>query len=292
MSREDRYKVSKKVSIISIFVNVILSIFKILVGYLSSSQALIADGLHSVSDMASTLIIMVSIRFSRTPADEDHPYGHGKAESIGTVILALILIFTGFALIKDTGFNILNGELVVPGRIALLIAFLSIVTKETLYQYTIRAGKKINSKGLIADAHHHRSDALSSIAALIGIGGARLGIKILDPLAGLIVALFIVKIGFDIFKEAVHELMDGTPDEKKIAVVRATATHVKGVSDVGQIRFRTYGPKVYIDLELAVSSSLSVGEGHQIATDVKEKIMELDNQIGDVMIHVDPDGVR
>lgn len=288
MAEEERYAISKKVSFVSLFSNIFLSVVKIIMGYFFASKALIADGFHSVSDMASTVVILFSIKFSQSPADEKHPYGHGKAEQIGTLILGFMLLFTGLLLVKDTAENIFTGEIKIPGAITIWVAIISILSKEALYQYTVRIGKRINSKGLVADAHHHRSDAFSSIAALIGILGSRLGYPILDPLAGLIVAIFICKIGFDILKEAVHELMDGIPDHSKLNNYRDIVENVKGVKDVREIKLRSYGPKLVIDLTVAVDKNMTVIEGHRVAANVKKELLKIDSDVEEVMVHVDP----
>jgi len=285
---EKRYKIGKKVSIIGLIVNILLSIIKIIVGITFSSMALIADGLHTVSDIASTIVILISIRFSQTPADRNHPYGHGKAEAIGTALLGLILLTTGFLLIKNTYSSIFDENIIQPGFIALWIAFFSIITKEALYQYTVKMGRKINSKGLIADAHHHRSDAFSSIAALIGVTGSRLGFSYLDPLAGLIVAIFIAKIGFDILKDAVNELMDCIPDLSQVKEFKQIANAVNRVNNVGDIKLRSYGPSIFVEISVAVDNNLTVGEGHNVAKDVEKRLKDSDESIQDVLVHVDP----
>lgn len=291
MSNDNRYYLSKRVSIISLLINILLTILKVLIGFAYSSRALIADGIHSLSDMASTIVILISIKFSHSPADEEHPYGHGKAEAIGTSILAIILIITGILLIRDAVISIYSGKISIPGRPALWMALISIFVKEWLYRYTIKTGQEIKSKGLIADAHHHRSDALSSIAALIGVVGARLGYLFFDPLAGLVVALFIARIGFTILRDAINELMDGVPDNKKIGKFKEITRNVEGVIEVGDIKLRSYGPQIFIDLSVVVEDRLSVVEGHQVATDVKSRIMSADDSVAEVMVHIDPEKV-
>jgi cation diffusion facilitator family transporter len=283
-----RYNKSKKVSFISILVNSLLSIAKVFVGFSYHSKVLIADGLHSVSDIASTIVVLISIKLSQTPADEKHPYGHGKAESIGTAILGFMLISSGVFLVRDAATTIISGNLRIPGKIALWVAVISIISKEVLYQYTVKIGRKIKSKGLIADAHHHRSDAFSSLAALIGIAGARLGLPILDPIFALVVAVFIAKIGIDILKDAIHELMDGVMDEEKISEFREKAFQVKGVKKVEDIKLRPYGPKYYIDLSVSVDDELSVAKGHEVAVKVREKLREYNSEVKEVMVHIDP----
>lgn len=289
MEKENiRYEQGKKISIISLISNTLLALMKILIGFLASSTALIADGFHSVSDMASTIIVMISIKFSETPADKNHPYGHEKAEALGTNILAVILILTAVFLGRDAFLRILSGKLAKPGTWALAAAFISIVVKELLYRFTIKIGREINSRGLIADAHHHRSDVFSSIAALIGIGGARLGFEFLDPLAGLVVAFLILKVGYEIMRDTAYELMDGRPDLDKIDEIRVIANSITGVIEIHDLKLRSYGPSYIVDLKIVVQDQLSVFEGHKIASKVENKIIEESEAVKDVLVHVDP----
>lgn len=285
---EARYDESKKVSIVGLIVNVFLSIIKVFVGFNYNSKALIADGLHSVSDIASTFVVLISIKLSQTPADKEHPYGHGKAESIGTAILGFMLLFTGLTLVKDAAGNIFAENIDIPGKIALWVAVLSIISKEALYHYTVRIGEKINSKGIIADAHHHRTDAFSSIAALIGVAGARMGFPILDPLFALVVALFIAKIGIDILRDAFQELMDGVTDQEKIRDFKKQVIEINRVKGVEDIKLRPYGPKYYIDLSILVDDQMTVAEGHEVAVEVRDKLQNENPEVKEVMVHVDP----
>ena len=283
-----RYQQGKKISIISLLSNTLLALLKISIGFFANSKALIADGFHSVSDMASTIIVMASIKFSETPADKNHPYGHEKAEALGTNILAVILILTSFFLGRDAVLTIVVGNIAEPGSWALVAAFISIVVKELLYRFTIKIGEEINSRGLIADAHHHRSDAFSSIAALIGIGGAKLGFRFLDPLAGLVVAFLILKVGYEIMRDTSYELMDGRPAKEKINQIREYAAAISGVLEIHDIKLRSYGPNYIVDLKIVVEDQLSVVEGHNIACRVENKIINNSEDVKDVMVHVDP----
>jgi len=289
MEKENmRYQQGKKISIISLLSNTLLALLKISIGFFANSKALIADGFHSVSDMASTIIVMASIKFSETPADKNHPYGHEKAEALGTNILAVILILTSFFLGRDAVLTIVDGNIAEPGSWALVAAFISIVVKELLYRFTIKIGEEINSRGLIADAHHHRSDAFSSIAALIGIGGAKLGFRFLDPLAGLVVAFLILKVGYEIMRDTSYELMDGRPAKEKINQIREYAAAISGVLEIHDIKLRSYGPNYIVDLKIVVEDQLSVVEGHNIACRVENKIINNSEDVKDVMVHVDP----
>ncbi|MFW6006828.1 MAG: cation diffusion facilitator family transporter [Halanaerobiales bacterium] len=286
---EDRYLKSRRVSLISLLINIILTIVKIIVGFFFKSKALIADGFHSLSDVASTSIILVSIKYSHTEADQKHPYGHGKAEAIGTIILGFILIITSITLIRETFNNIFHQNIHIPGNLALIVAFISIITKEGLYHYTLKMGKKMNNKALIADANHHRSDALSSIAALIGILGSRIGVPVLDPLAGLIVSLFIGKIGLNISKEAINELMDSMPSPEKVNTIIQQTNQIPEIKSVNDIKIRTYGPKEVVDLTISVNSSFSIEKAHEIAVKAQEKIVNSNSNIKEVFVHIDPE---
>ena len=285
----DRYSQGKKISYITISGNIFLALLKIIVGTLVSSSALIADGFHSVSDIISTLIILMGIKISKNPPDQDHPYGHGKAESIAAIILGLILILTGIFLIKDAMFSIINHKVSRPGTLVLWVASFSILVKELLYRYTIEVGNKINSKGLIADAHHHRSDALSSIAALIGAAGAKLGYPILDPVAGLVVSALIIKAGSEVLLDAMDDLMDAVPNTDKLNKIMSEVEEMGEINTVGDIKLRSYGPYLYVDINIVVDDELTVKEGHQIAVKVKKKLTNNYERVRDVMVHVDPE---
>lgn len=289
---KSRYQESRKISLISLLSNTLLAVLKIFIGIFASSTALIADGFHSLSDMASTIIVLISIKFSTTPADKNHPYGHEKAEALGTNILAVILVLTAIFLGRDALLSLWQGDIKEPGLVALAVAFISIIVKEILYRYTIKIGKRINSKALIADAHHHRSDAFSSIAALLGIAGARLGFSFLDPLAGVVVALLILKVAYDILKSTSYELMDGRPAREKVDEITKIAAKISGVIDVYDLKLRSYGPNYIVDLKIVVQDQLSVVEGHNIACQVESQIIEQQADVKDVMVHVDPESVH
>ncbi|GAB6098608.1 cation diffusion facilitator family transporter [Halanaerocella petrolearia] len=291
MVTESRYEVSRKVSFINLAVNIILAILKIIVGFLFTSQALVADGFHSVSDIVSTVIILMSIKIAESPPDKEHPYGHGKAEAIATKVLGFILVGTGLGLVKSSVNDILSGVQSIPGNLVLWVAIVSIISKELLYQYTINVGRKIGSKGLIADANHHRSDALSSVAALLGAGGAILGFPILDSIAGLIVALFIIKVGVEVLQDAIDELMDAVPSQEEKTKIIEEVNALEKVITIGDIRLRNYGPYLYVDLNVVVDNDLTVVEGHKIAVEVKRRIKELYPKVEEVMVHIDPASV-
>ncbi|SJZ40175.1 cation diffusion facilitator family transporter [Selenihalanaerobacter shriftii] len=292
MEAEYRYKVSQKISIITLIANVIFAGAKIFIGTVFHSQALVADGIHSASDAVSTITVMVGNKISKAPPDEEHPYGHGKAESIATKVLGIILIIGGLIILKETIYTILYKHITIPGRIVLWAAIVSVLFKEIMYRYTYQVGKKVNNKALIADAIHHRTDAFSSIAALIGAAGARLGYPILDPIAGLIVALLILKMGIEVFKDAANELMDAAPAPEKFNEVLKILGTIDEVLEVSNLKIRPHGPNYCIDVRVVVDNHLSVVEGHEVAVKVKQRIKDQSNHAQEVLVHVDPKGVQ
>ncbi|MCK8824013.1 cation diffusion facilitator family transporter [Fuchsiella alkaliacetigena] len=291
MKLESRYNQGQRAGIITLIANIALGIIKTVVGVLFNSQALFADGLHSASDVISTVVVMVGNKVSSKPPDEEHPYGHGKAESIATKVLGIILIIGGVTILKDNIDTMLSGITQIPGSLVLWTAAFSIVLKEIMYQYVSRVGERINNKALIADAIHHRTDCLSSFAAILGAGGAILGYPILDPLAGVVVALLILKMGFEVFKEAANDLMDAAPDEETFAEVRKVIIEIDRVLAIKSLKIRAHGPRLCIDVRVVVDNQLTVIEGHRIAVKVKEEIYAECDNIQEVLVHIDPEGV-
>jgi len=287
MNPEERYQSSKQVTLVTLIVNFILSIAKVLIGFMFFSQAIIADGIHSISDVISTLAVWMAIRISREPADEEHPYGHGKVETIAAKFIGILLFLTGLFIIKDSIMAIIRNRLTEPGILNLWIALISIGVKEWMYRYTYREGQRINNKALMADAHHHRSDALSSIAAFIGVIGARMGYLIADSIGGFIVALFILHMGYEIFIEAVNELMDRVDYQlhQQISKLVCASQEVVAIRD---LRVRSHGPDLFIDLRIVVEDNLTVVEGHKISRRAEKRVKEQINNVQEVLIHIDP----
>lgn len=292
MAVNSRYEVSQKISIITLVSNLILAGGKIFIGLCFHSQGLFADGLHSASDVISTVIVMVGNTISKEPPDEDHPYGHGKAESIATKLLGIFLIIGGLGILKETISLIITGQIKVPGNLVLWAALGSIVIKEIMYQYTYRVGQKVNNQALVADAIHHRTDAFSSIAALAGAGGAKLGYPILDPIAGLVVALCILKTGIDIFQDAANELMDAAPEQEVFDKTLEIINSINDVIEVKNLKIRSHGPDYFIDVRVIVDNQLSVIEGHEIAVQVRDEIQQWNDNIQEVLVHIDPEGIK
>ena len=275
----------KSITILGFISNLLLAIGKGFVGYIAQSSALIADAGHSLSDLFSDLITYWSLHFSQQPRDENHPYGHGRFETVGSFIIALMLIATGIGVVWHT-FQRVESP-VIPGELALWAAGISIVIKELLYQLTHRIGKKQNSRILIANAWHHRSDAVSSIAALIGITGATLGFPMLDPIAGFLVAGLIIKSGVDIGYSSIRELTDEVAEQEVIEKILQTLEGIEGVEHFHQVRARRMGPHLLVDLHLEVDCMMTVSAAHQVAERVRWHILETMPSVNEVMIHVD-----
>lgn len=277
-----------RVVIITILMNVVLVFMKMIGGHISDSRALLADGLHSASDIVTSIGVIVGIAMAKKPRDDEHQYGHEKIETMVTFFLAMALIYTGGRIGIDTIFSIFRGDMTMPGKIAPYIALVSVIIKEWQYQMAYRLGKRINSNALIADAWHHRSDALSSIAAFIGIVGARLGFYLLDPLAGLAVALLVMKVGFDIFKDCFHQLIDVSIQLVELDELKEAILEQEKVQHIGDIRTRKHGSKVFVDIRICVDASIDIKEGHLIAEEVESIIRSQLENVKDVIVHLDP----
>lgn len=274
---------------IGLTVNILLTGLKLVAGIFGHSQAMIADALHSFSDVVATGGVYIGIKIAERPADKDHPFGHGNADTLAAVFVALILLLTGIYIGVSAFHIILHQAYQTPTNLALVAAVVSILVKEVLYRYTLRVGRRINSQAIIANAYDHRSDAYSSVAALIGIIGAKLGIVLLDPVAGLVIAGLIVRMAFHLMKDNVNILMDGMPSESVVKEVRTTVRSVQGVKSTRETHIHPVGPVNVVNVKILVDKDLSVEEGHNIATLVKETLMQKYQHIKDVIVHVEPD---
>ncbi len=284
----DRFKQADKVNRVSIVINVILSAFKIIAGFIGNSAAMISDGIHSASDILATIIVIIGLFFSSKPDDKTHPYGHERIESAVAKILAIILGSVGVTLAVNAVKTIMSGEFTTPTGLALLAAVVSIVVKEWMYHYTVRVAKRIQSEALKAEAWHHRSDAFSSIGTFIGIGGAMIGFPILDPLACLIVAFLILKVAIDIYISSFKQLVDAAADKDTVEEIMETINEIPGVVRVDDLKTRLHGPRVYADVEIAVDANLTVEQGHEIAEAVHEEVEEHVAKVKHCMVHVNP----
>lgn len=282
-------KIANRVSVITIIINLVLSLIKFAVGFFANSQALISDAVHSASDVVSTIAVIFGINISSKKADSSHPYGHERIECIFSIILAVILFVTGLSLGVSAIRVIMDGsEIIIPGKIALVASIISIVVKEWMYHYTKRAAKKINSSSMMADAWHHRSDAFSSIGSLIGIGGAIIGFPVFEPIASIVICGFIAKAAYDIFVDAVDRLIDSSCSEEEIEKIKQIIFEVEGVERIDKLMTRRFGSKIYVDLEIAQKGSLTLYESHEIAEKVHDRLEEKMKEIKHCMIHVNP----
>lgn len=284
-------KEGMKVSIVSIIGNVFLSIFKFIAGIIGKSNAMISDSIHSLSDVLSTIVVMIGLKLASKKEDVSHPYGHERIECVASFILAIFLFITGIGIgwmgIKTIFFENYS-EIKTPTLIALIAAIISIISKEAMYWYTRSVAKKIKSDALMADAWHHRSDALSSIGSLIGIGGAMMGFKLLDSIASIIICLCIIKVSYDIFMDSVDKMVDKACNSDFIDKIRDLVLGVDGVLDIDLIKTRLFGNKIYIDLEIAADQDLTLKEAHEIAQKVHDNIESNYEDVKHCMVHVNP----
>lgn len=282
------FKKGIRVGIITGLINILLSIIKILAGIRGNSKAILADGIHSLSDVFSTFLVIIGLNVASKEADENHPYGHEKYESIFGKILSLFLIGTGLFIGYESLNSLISGDIEKPGNIALLAAFISILSKEAMYWYTIRVARDIKSIALEADAWHHRSDALSSIGTFAGVLGARFGFLALDPLGGIVVSIIVLKIGLQLYLKSVSELVDESAPESMEDTIKNITLEVNGVEGIKDLKTRVFGSKVYVDLEIYVDGNLSVIKGHKISEIVHDRLEEELEDIKHCMVHIEP----
>lgn len=284
-------KIAMNASYVSIAANMVLSVFKLLAGIVAHSGAMISDAVHSASDVFSTIVVIIGIRISRKQSDKEHPYGHERMECVAAIVLATILAVTGLGIGYSAVGKILSGDyanLEVPGAMALIAALISIAVKEAMYWYTRYNAKKIDSSALMADAWHHRSDALSSVGALAGIAGARLGYPICDAAASLCICFFIAKAAYDIFRDAVDKMVDKACDEATENELKNCALAQEGVLGVDLLRTRVFGNKIYVDIEIRADGDGSLREAHGIAERVHDSIEGNFARVKHIMVHVNP----
>lgn len=295
MKQEEEFeRVAMRVSTVSIIANAVLTVFKLLAGVFSHSGAMISDAVHSASDVFSTVVVMIGIRISRKESDKDHPYGHERMECVAAIVLATILAATGLGIGYTAVTKITGGafeSLAVPGVLALAAAVISIVVKEAMYQYTRINAKRIDSGALMADAWHHRSDALSSVGALIGIGGARMGFPILDPIASLGICFFIEKAAYEIFMDAVDKMVDKACDEETESALKDCAMAQEGVLGVDLLHTRVFGNKIYVDIEIRADGEETLRRAHETAERVHDSIEKNFPKVKHIMVHVNPDAI-
>jgi len=290
LTSSDRYRETKKVTLVGAAVNLFLAIIKILFGYIAQSQSLIADGIHSLSDLISDGMVLIAAKHSHREADEEHPYGHGRFETVVTVALGLLLIVVAGGIAVDAVRRMLEPDFLMhPGVMALVVAAISIAANEFLYFYTIHVGNKFNSNMLKANAWHHRTDSISSVIVFVGVAGTMLGIHYLDAIAAIGVAIMIIKIGWDLCVQSVRELVDTALEKETIDSINETIMDVDGVRELHSLRTRRMGGEALVDVHVLVNPKLSVSEGHQIGEKVRQQVVKQVDDVTDVMVHIDPE---
>ena len=284
-------RVAKKVSVTTIIGNLVLSVLKLIAGIVAHSSAMISDAVHSASDVFSTFVVMIGIKLASKEPDKEHPYGHERLECVAAIVLAMVLFITGLGIGAEALGNIVQGnynDLQVPGMLALVAAIISIVSKEGMYWYTRINAKRIDSSALMADAWHHRSDAFSSIGALVGIAGARMGFPVMDSIASLVIFLFIVKAAYDIFKDSIDKMVDHSCDEETEKDIFECVIENEDVMGVDLLQTRIFGNKIYVDVEIQVDGSYTLQEAHKIAETVHDNIEKNFPKVKHIMVHVNP----
>ena len=284
----DFEKTSTRVSLVSVAGNTALALFKFLAGILAHSGAMISDAVHSASDVLSSFIVIIGVKLSVKAADREHPYGHERFECVAAIILAVVLAMTGLLIGVRAVENIGAQTQTAPGLLALIAAAVSIAVKEAMYWYTRYYARRLNSAALMANAWHHRSDALSSIGALIGIGGARLGYPIMEPIASLVICVFILKAAYDIFKDATGKMVDRACDAETEKRLRDCVSAEPEVLGIDRLQTREFGNRIYVDLELCLDGQLSLVEAHSIAERVHDRIEQEFPTVKHIMVHVNP----
>ena len=287
----ERYAVIRRVTLVGAAVDLVLAVAKVGGGVLAQSQSLVADGVHSMSDLVTDLLVLLAARFARAKPDADHPYGHERIETAATVALGVVLIVIGAGIALDAVRRLFHPEEIrVPAWWAMAIAAVSVVLKEAVYRYTLRAARRHRSRLLEANAWHARSDAASSIVVIVGVGGSLLGLAYLDAMAAVVVSWMIIRMGYRLARRSMEELIDTGLDPDQVEEIRAALTAVDGVRDLHMLRTRQMGPKSLVDVHILLDDpKLSVSEGHQISETARAELIRGFRDIEDVTVHIDPE---
>ena len=285
----DDPKIVKKMTHVGIFGNVLLAAFKLFAGIYGRSGAMVSDAVHSLSDVFATFIAYFGVLLAEQPEDEEHPYGHERMESVASLFLGLVLAGTGLG-IGYTGIQklVLHEKLEIPTALPLIAAVVSIAVKEGMFRYTMYHAKRLNSSAFKADAWHHRSDALSSVGSFIGIGMARIGFPVMDPIASIIICAFILKVAFDITVDALAKMLDTSCGKEFEQTLRSFVNDQPGVEHIDLLHTRQFGSRNYVELEIAVDRNLSLLEAHAIAERVHRSVEQQFPNVKHVTIHVNP----
>ena len=279
---------ARAVATVSMATNIALTLAKAIVGILTGSTAVMADAAHSASDIFGTAVVLVGLRIGGSPPDKTHHYGHAKLESVAAKIVALVLLGTAVGLCLSAFAVLRTGQAEVPGRLAIWVTIASMIVKDRLYRYVLHASRRLESTALQAEALNHRGDAGASLAVLVGVVGAYLGYPLLDPLAGIVVAVLIAHMGVRLYVQSVRELIDEAPSEHVLAEIRQVALHTAGVISVTEVKARMTGSLALVDLKLCVNRFLTVEQGHHIASLAKQNILAQVTSVANVLVHVNP----
>jgi cation diffusion facilitator family transporter len=288
---QNSQRLAMQVSIRTILLNLLLSAIKLLTGIIGHSAAMVSDAVHSLSDVASTIVVLFGLKAANQKADKEHPYGHERFECVAAILLAGMLGITGGGIALSSLRTILAGQyaaLTIPSLLPLGAAVISIGVKIGMYQYTKMVAQKINSTALLASALDHRSDVLSSVGSLLGIAGARMGFAVVDPAAGLIISLFIVKTALHIFMDAINKMTDRACDDKTVEEIRALVLAQEKVLGIDLLRTRLFGDRIYVDVEISVDGNVSLYDSHDIAHTVHDALEDHFPNIKHCMVHVNP----
>lgn len=294
VSAAETEKTATRVSLVSIAGNAVLSLFKLLAGVLAHSGAMISDAVHSASDVLSSFIVIIGVKLASREADREHPYGHERFECVAAIVLAVVLAMTG-AMIGYRALGSIGAGAEAqsaPGLLALVAAAVSIAVKEGMYWYTRHYAKLLNSAALMASAWDHRSDALSSVGALVGIAGARLGYPVMEPIASLVICVFILKAAYDIFRDATGKMVDRACDAETERRLAECVLSQEGVRGIDRLQTREFGSRIYVDLEIRLDWALTLLEAHEIAEQVHDRIEREFPSVKHIMVHVNPNTER
>jgi len=284
----ERHVVAKRSTLVSVAVNLVLTTVQVIVGVFAHSQALIADGIHSLSDLIADFVVLLANQHSRKEADDDHHYGHHRYETAASLVLGVLLLSVGIGMLWSAVHKLGDPELIPKVKpVALYVALVALVSKELLFRYMLAAAERVRSSMLVANAWHARSDAASSLVVALGIIGNLVGYPLLDPVAALIVGFMVTKMGWEFGWDALHDLMDRAVDDEEVAAIRQTLAGTPGIMGVHDIRTRKMGDMVVVDAHIEVDATLTVEAGHDIAVEARRRVMQR-HRVLNLMTHVDP----
>ncbi len=290
MNPQKRYQIAKHTSYVNAALNTLLAVFKITVGWIGHSSALVADGIHSFSDLISDLLVLVAAKAGKKHPDAGHPYGHRRIETIAAIVIALLLLVAGIFIVADASQHLIhNTALYTPNIMVLIVAFISMAANEGLFRYTLKKGKAIHSNLVITNAWHNRSDVYTSLIVFISVSIAFFGFHYFDAIGAVIIALFILKISLKMVWHSINELLDAAVDPSTLETIHNTIETTAGVEAVHQLRTRQHGGSIFVDVHIQVPPMISVSEGHHISEQVALKLTQQLDTISDVTVHIDPE---